>query len=90
VRSLALAAVTLVIGFGLGWVVFADHDGGPSRHDVEQAVLESGYGTPVSAACRRQAGTDRIWRCMAHFPDGARHAYKVVASSRSNMVITPE
>jgi hypothetical protein len=81
-RLLLGLVIGVAAGFGGGWAVFDQNvfSGKPSRHDVEQAVLESGYGDPLSASCRRLAGSDHIWTCSAEFPDNCSHDYRVVAA----------
>jgi hypothetical protein len=87
-RSVALVVVGLVVGLGVRWFVFAER-GSPDRRDVEQAVLESGLGTPRSARCARLEGADRVWTCTAQFPDEEPHDYRVVARGHDDMTITP-
>jgi hypothetical protein len=83
--KLALVSlVSIALGFGAGWLifesgVFAGSDPA-SRHDVEQAVIDSGFGTPNSVRCAR-VGTDHAWDCVATFPDHSTHRYRATALS---------
>jgi hypothetical protein len=69
VRAVAALILGVAVGLAVGWLLFGER-GSPGRHDVEQAVLASGFGTPTSARCSRLAGADHIWNCTAQFPDG--------------------
>src|SRR5436309_1003095 len=88
-----VSLVSIAIGFGAGWLIFESSifagSDPASRHDVEQAIIDSPFGTPNGARCARVRGTDHAWDCVATFPDDSTHRYRATALSADDIGITP-
>jgi hypothetical protein len=84
--------VSIAIGFGAGWLVFESDvftgSDPASRHDVEQAVIDSQIGTPNRAHCARVSNTDHAWDCVATEADGSTTRYRAVALDADHVGIT--